>query len=61
MTDNPAAPCSCCGATPSQPFSENFDFPVCRACGILQHQALERIAQMVRPMKWSAPEKFEDE
>jgi hypothetical protein len=47
--------CAICGAEPTQPFSEDFNYPVCRSCGIRQHEALERIAQMVRPLKWKAP------
>ena len=42
--------CVYCGAEPSQPFSPYYDFPVCRSCGIAQHQALEQIAQMTRPV-----------
>lgn len=48
-------PCVYDGKTPTQPFTEDFDFPVCRECGILQHEALERIAELHRPLKWSAP------
>lgn len=55
------------GKEPAQPFGVDdetgevtFDMPVCRSCGVLQHEALERIAQMVRPMKWSAPPGMED-
>jgi hypothetical protein len=53
--------CSLCGAEPTQPFSPDFDFPVCRACGIRQHEALERIARMVRPVRWSAPPEIANE
>ena len=53
--------CSYCGAEPTQPFSRDFDFRVCRACGIRQQEALERIAQMVRPLKWAAPADLSDE
>jgi hypothetical protein len=42
--------CVYCGSEPTQPFTADFEFPVCRACGIAQHEALERIAQMVRPV-----------
>ena len=48
-------PCVYDGSEPSQPFSPDFDYPVCRRCGIRQHEALERIAQMVRPVRWRAP------
>lgn len=48
-------PCSYCGAEPTQPFTPKFDFPVCRSCGILQHEALDRIAQMVRAVRWTYP------
>ena len=53
--------CAYCNAPAVQPFSEDFDIPVCRNCGLKQHEALERIAQMVRPMKWSAPPESIDE
>lgn len=54
-------PCAYCGRTPAQPFGVDpktgettFDVPVCRECGIAQHEALERIAQMVRPViRWA--------
>lgn len=46
----PGRACVYCGGLPTQPFTPEFDFPVCRSCGILQHEALERIAKMARPV-----------
>jgi hypothetical protein len=51
--------CSYCGAEPTQPFSRAFDFPVCRACGVAQHDALERIAQEARPVTFKHGEDAE--
>jgi hypothetical protein len=48
--------CVYCGTEPTQPFSPDYEFPVCRSCGIRQHEALSEIAQMVRPMKLGGQE-----
>jgi hypothetical protein len=38
-----------------------FDMPMCEVCELVQREALSRIAQLVRPVKWSAsPELLEE-